>query len=86
MDRLIAVNFDQRCFPTQAYRNFIGMDDWCQQNCLRYPPNCPETVCHCPTTCEAIGELEGRDGADVYCLDECLTYNSKCPTDRCHCY
>ncbi|XP_055551322.1 uncharacterized protein LOC129733826 isoform X2 [Wyeomyia smithii] len=77
---------DQVCLPTKAYRRFIGMDDWCQNNCLRYPPNCPETVCHCPQTCDAIGELEGRDGADVYCMDACLTYKSKCPTNRCHCY
>ncbi|XP_029710470.1 uncharacterized protein LOC115255700 [Aedes albopictus] len=77
---------DQVCLPTAAYRRFIGMDDWCQSNCLRYPPNCPESVCHCPQTCEAIGEIEGREGADVYCMDECLTYKSKCPTDRCHCY
>lgn len=38
------------------------------------------------TTCEAIGELRGREGADVYCLDQCLNYGSKCPEDRCRCF
>ncbi|XP_035908651.1 uncharacterized protein LOC118510647 [Anopheles stephensi] len=77
---------DQVCLPTATYRSFIGMEDWCQSNCLRYPPNCPETVCHCPQTCEAIGELRGREGADVYCLDQCLNFKSNCPADRCRCY
>ena len=22
--------------------NYSGMDDFCQKNCLSYPPNCPE--------------------------------------------
>ncbi|XP_037030181.1 uncharacterized protein LOC119070009 isoform X2 [Bradysia coprophila] len=77
---------DQVCLPTQLYQRIPGMDQWCQQNCLRYPPNCPETVCHCPQSCDAIGELEGRDGADTYCQDACINYPSKCPADRCRCY
>ncbi|GAB0093326.1 uncharacterized protein DMENIID0001_084100 [Sergentomyia squamirostris] len=77
---------DQVCVPSPLYRRIPGMDDWCQINCLRYPPNCPESICHCPQTCEAIGEIAGKDGADVYCLDECINYPSKCPADRCRCY
>ncbi|ETN67840.1 hypothetical protein AND_000331 [Anopheles darlingi] len=77
---------DQVCVPTEAYRSFIGMEDWCQSNCLRYPPNCPESVCYCPQTCEAIGEIEGQEGADVYCLDQCLNYRSSCPANKCRCY
>jgi hypothetical protein len=76
---------DQICLPTPTFSRIPGMEHWCQQNCLRYPPNCPENVCHCPTTCEAIGELEGREGADVYCLEHCINYNRKCPTHRCRC-
>lgn len=37
-------------------------------------------------TCEAVGELEGRDGADVYCMDQCIVYPSRCPANRCRCY
>ncbi|XP_052873818.1 uncharacterized protein LOC128279134 [Anopheles cruzii] len=77
---------DQVCVPTAAYRSFIGMDDWCQNNCLRYPPNCPEIACHCPQTCEAIGEIAGQEGADVYCLDQCLNFKSACPAEKCRCY
>ncbi|GLV35907.1 uncharacterized protein CBL_09875 [Carabus blaptoides fortunei] len=77
---------DQVCLPTDAYRVIPGMNDWCQTNCLRYPPNCPEVLCQCPQTCEAIGELQGRAGADVYCMDQCIVYGAKCPANRCRCY
>ncbi|XP_077291071.1 uncharacterized protein LOC143914655 [Arctopsyche grandis] len=77
---------DQVCVPTPYYRSIPGMGDWCQINCLRYPPNCPETICHCPQTCSAIGDIEGKSGADVYCLDACITYPPKCPANRCTCY
>jgi len=77
---------DQTCVPTSSYRVLPGIRDWCDQNCMRYPPNCPESVCHCPSTCEAIGELAGREGADVYCQDACIKHNADCPADRCRCY
>lgn len=76
----------QVCVPTNLYKRLPGMDNWCQTNCLRYPPNCPERICHCPHTCDAIGEIEGQEGADQYCLDKCLAYQSDCPTHRCRCY
>lgn len=38
------------------------------------------------STCDAIGELEGIEGADVYCQDACIKYNAKCPTKKCRCY
>ncbi|XP_049867524.1 uncharacterized protein LOC126367815 isoform X1 [Pectinophora gossypiella] len=77
---------DQVCVPSDAFRVIPGMLSWCQTNCLRYPPNCPEALCHCPQTCDAIGELEGRDGADVYCMDQCIVYPPHCPKNRCRCY
>ncbi|KAL5278403.1 hypothetical protein ACFFRR_003188 [Megaselia abdita] len=77
---------DTICLPTPAYKKLPGIEQWCQTNCLRYPPSCPESVCYCPQTCDAIGEIEGRDGADVYCLDKCINYPSDCPKDRCRCY
>ncbi|CAO1392248.1 unnamed protein product [Diamesa hyperborea] len=77
---------DQICLPTPRYSRIPGMETWCQQNCMRYPPNCPEDVCHCPRTCEAIGEIRGLEGADTYCLDQCLNYGTKCPVKRCRCY
>lgn len=39
---------DQVCVPTPAFRSIPGMETWCQQNCLNYPPNCPEEACYCP--------------------------------------
>ncbi|XP_045785912.1 uncharacterized protein LOC123881244 isoform X4 [Maniola jurtina] len=77
---------DQVCVPTNAYRVIPGMLNWCQTNCLRYPPNCPESLCQCPQECDAVGELEGREGADVYCLDQCLVFPPRCPKNRCRCY
>ncbi|XP_047110088.1 uncharacterized protein LOC124784833 [Schistocerca piceifrons] len=76
----------QVCEPTPLYRSLPGMGEWCQTNCLRYPPNCPPELCHCPRTCDAIGELEGREGADEYCMDQCLVYPPRCPRERCFCY
>ncbi|XP_075218163.1 uncharacterized protein LOC142322953 [Lycorma delicatula] len=74
------------CIATPRYRVLPGIDDWCQTNCLRYPPNCPPEVCFCPDQCESVGELEGRDGADVWCQDQCIIYPPKCPANRCRCY
>ncbi|KOC64627.1 hypothetical protein WH47_12091 [Habropoda laboriosa] len=62
------------------------MNDWCQTNCLRYPPNCPTAICQCPEVCDAIGDVAGKDGASVYCMDQCLVYPPNCPSHRCRCY
>ncbi|KAF9824132.1 hypothetical protein SFRURICE_002253 [Spodoptera frugiperda] len=77
---------DQVCVPTRSFSRLPGMLSWCQTNCLRYPPNCPEELCTCPQVCEATGELEGREGADVYCMDQCIVYPPRCPANRCSCY
>lgn len=37
----------QVCIPVAAQRNTTGMDQWCQQNCLKYPPNCNPDLCEC---------------------------------------
>ncbi|XP_023723964.1 uncharacterized protein LOC111873457 [Cryptotermes secundus] len=76
----------QVCLPTPFYKRLPGVEEWCQTNCLRYPPNCSPLICQCPEVCDAIGELEGRAGADVYCMDKCLVYSSQCPAERCRCY
>lgn len=38
------------------------------------------------STCEAIGEIAGKEGADVYCQDACINYKAKCPAKRCRCH
>ncbi|KAG7209132.1 hypothetical protein KM043_015276 [Ampulex compressa] len=76
----------QVCRVTHLYREIPGIGEWCQMNCLRYPPNCPSSVCECPDVCEAIGDISGRYGAEVYCMDKCLVYPSQCPSHRCRCY
>ncbi|XP_043282677.1 uncharacterized protein [Venturia canescens] len=76
----------QVCVPTNTSRRIPAMAEWCQVNCLRNPSNCPEEFCHCPETCDAIGEIAGQEGADVYCLDKCIVYPSDCPSNRCTCY
>ncbi|XP_038215857.1 uncharacterized protein LOC119835225 [Zerene cesonia] len=77
---------DQVCLPSDGYRVIPGMQNWCQTNCLRYPPNCPDALCHCPQVCEAIGELQGKEGADVHCMDLCIVYPPRCPKNKCLCY
>ncbi|CAB0041587.1 unnamed protein product [Trichogramma brassicae] len=76
----------QVCQPNERYSRIPGMDLWCQTNCLRYPPNCPTSICGCPEICEPIGDIAGKEGAAEYCLDRCLVYPSKCPKSRCRCY
>jgi len=75
----------QVCVPTEAYKEAPHMAEWCQTNCLRYPPNCPPEKCFCPTECKAIGRLAGVKGTDVYCHRNCLRYPSVCPEDECSC-
>ncbi|XP_026481801.1 uncharacterized protein LOC113388983 [Ctenocephalides felis] len=77
---------DQVCLAKGLFKKSPYMDQWCQTNCLSYPPNCPQVICHCPQTCDAIGDLKDREGADVYCQDLCIKYPSKCPEHRCSCY
>ncbi|KAK6637502.1 hypothetical protein RUM44_007922 [Polyplax serrata] len=76
----------QVCVGSSLYRRLPGIDQWCQTNCLRYPPNCPALICHCPQVCDAVGDIEGRDGADTYCQDQCIVYPPRCPAHRCRCY
>lgn len=39
---------EQVCVPNTLYKIIPGVGDWCQSNCLRYPPNCPSQICQCP--------------------------------------
>ncbi len=40
-----------------SFNNFTSniktcrMSDWCQQNCLAYPPHCPPSICTCLDQC-----------------------------------
>jgi len=79
------INRYQVCVPTRQYENETSMYDWCQKNCLSYPPNCPKDRCTCPTECTAIGRLAGLEGTDVYCHRKCLRYPSECPKEECEC-
>ena len=36
----------QLCIPKKGYRNST-MGQWCQENCLKYPPNCDTNLCEC---------------------------------------
>ena len=74
------------CVPVPKHTNSTGMHEWCQENCLKYPPNCDPNYCHCLDECEAIGDLKGVEGTDVYCHRQCLVYPAlNCPQDKCKC-
>eukprot|EP00092_Neocalanus_flemingeri_P037458 GFUD01040790.1.p1 GENE.GFUD01040790.1~~GFUD01040790.1.p1 ORF type:complete len:387 (-),score=70.30 GFUD01040790.1:134-1294(-) len=74
----------QICIATQAYRAFHGMSDWCQQNCLAYPPNCPNTICTCLGSCAALPDQTQL--TDFECSKRCLRYphQEQCP-EQCSC-
>lgn len=38
---------DQVCVAGGAYKMVPSLSEWCQTNCLRYPPNCPAETCSC---------------------------------------
>ena len=37
----------QVCVPVATHSNSTDMHQWCQQNCLKYPPNCDPNFCEC---------------------------------------
>ena len=37
----------QVCIPVASQKNITGMGQWCQENCLKYPPNCDPNLCEC---------------------------------------
>ncbi|CAL8131398.1 unnamed protein product [Orchesella dallaii] len=77
----------QVCTGAGTYDKQPGIDNWCQENCMRYPPNCPEDKCKCIHTCEAVGSFSNQTGSDVYCLDKCMVYpTTKCDNERCQCF
>lgn len=75
----------QVCVPKPLYVDTPDLAQWCQQNCLKYPPACNRSMCKCLGECRAVGELEGVEGADVWCHRQCLSYPSNCPADKCEC-
>jgi len=77
----------QLCLPIGDYRNVTGMEDWCRENCLKYPPNCHPEACLCVNECKAIGEFAvNHQDADYFCHQNCLKYPSHCPQDKCECF
>jgi len=74
----------QVCVAKEAWSQFQGMSDWCQLNCLRYPPHCPETMCTCLTSCRALPNQENI--TDFKCSKRCLRYphRDQCPK-QCKC-
>ena len=41
------VVLSELCIPNAANKNVTGMGKWCQENCLKYPPNCNSEFCEC---------------------------------------
>ena len=74
----------QVCVATPAWSQFQGMSDWCQLNCLRYPPHCPSHMCTCLTTCRAV--TNDNNLTDFECSKRCLRYphSGQCPA-QCRC-
>ena len=74
----------QVCVATQAYKAYHKMSNWCQENCLAYPPNCPSNICTCLDTCHALPNQ--TDITDFECSKLCLRYphEEQCPP-QCSC-
>ncbi|XP_042216048.1 uncharacterized protein LOC121862120 [Homarus americanus] len=75
----------QLCQARASYATVEGMNKFCKENCMQYPPNCNPDICHCVVDCKAIGKLAELRDSDVYCHQVCLRYPSDCPPDECVC-
>merc|ERR1712083_1277969 len=77
----------QLCIAKKGYRNST-MNQWCQENCLKYPPNCDPNLCECIDECKAVGDLAGKEWSDFDCNENCIRYpfsSKDCPEDKCRC-
>ena len=73
----------QRCVATGPYQRYHRMSDWCQQNCLAYPPYCPPDICICLSHCSP---RPGRNITELECNKACMRFpNDNCPKD-CECF
>lgn len=76
----------QLCIPINDFDKVPGSQDWCMENCMKYPPNCHPELCRCVNECEAIGDFANMTDADIFCHQNCLKYPSFCPKDKCRCF
>ncbi|KAK7084655.1 hypothetical protein SK128_024301 [Halocaridina rubra] len=76
----------QLCIPINDFKRVVGSQNWCMENCMKYPPNCHPEICRCVNECEAIGEFALLEEADIFCHQNCLKYPSDCPEDKCRCF
>ena len=74
----------QVCVATAAYSAYHGMSQWCQLNCLNYPPHCPPTICTCLSQCQARPGQSVQ--TDFSCSRSCLRFphTEECPAE-CQC-
>lgn len=70
----------QVCIARDTTSNSTVTDGWCMENCLKYPPTCPEDKCQCLNDCVATGDMAGVPGTDVHCHINCLRFP---PKERC---
>jgi len=84
----------QSCIPAGFYSTFPGMNGWCRSNCMRYPPNCPRSMCNCWESCTPIGSFAKKNDSEVFCNQNCFRYHDNCadgdcgpycPYNRCMC-
>ena len=64
------------------------MGQWCQENCLKYPPNCDTNLCECLDECKAVGDSAKEEWSDLNCNKKCIHYPfspKDCPEDKCQC-
>jgi len=72
----------QVCLSHTRDKSIVRNDDWCMQNCLKYPPVCPPEDCQCLTECYPTGEYASKPGTDVYCHINCMRFpqTERCPS------
>ncbi|CAL8120249.1 unnamed protein product [Orchesella dallaii] len=79
----LAMRF-QRCVAIDNTAKNPGMDETCQNRCMRYPPDCPPDTCKCVNDVKAIGLFAKRPMANQWCLDQCNVYPpKKCDETKC---
>ena len=97
---ILSQNYDVLiCEPTLQYKETIGVEKWCNDNCNFVPKNCPKSICICQVSiherlyereefvviCEPKEIFKNVAGMSSWCKDNCNGPTRFCPKTFCSC-
>ena len=87
------------CEATSTFKDQIGIEKWCTDNCNHVPRNCPESMCVCRgsaqetfneietviLSCKPTQPFKHVSGMTKWCEDNCNGATKFCPETFCNC-